>query len=69
MSTSGHCSRSTTSRTWRPRAWQTFLIPGEDEESDDAPSRRYFESLESQAFGGNIADYKNKVELLPGVGA
>ena len=23
----------------------------------------------SQAFGGNIADYKNKVELLPGVGA
>ena len=46
-----------------------ILIPGEDEESDDALRARYFESLESQAFGGNIADYKNKVELLPGVGA
>lgn len=46
-----------------------ILIPGEDEESDDALRTRYFESLESQAFGGNIADYKNKVELLPGVGA
>ncbi len=46
-----------------------ILIPGEDEESDDALRARYFESLKSQAFGGNIADYKNKVELLPGVGA
>ena len=46
-----------------------ILIPGEDEESDDALRTRYFESLKSQAFGGNIADYKNKVELLPGVGA
>ena len=46
-----------------------ILVPGEDEESDDALRTRYFDSLESQAFGGNIADYKNKVELLPGVGA
>ena len=46
-----------------------ILVPGEDEESDDALRARYFESLKSQAFGGNIADYKNKVELLPGVGA
>lgn len=46
-----------------------ILINGEDEESDDALRARYFESLKSQAFGGNIADYKNKVELLPGVGA
>lgn len=46
-----------------------ILVPGEDEESDDALRARYFDSLESQAFGGNIADYKNKVELLPGVGA
>ena len=48
---------------------EDILIPGEDEESDDALRARYFGSLESQAFGGNIADYKNKVELLPGVGA
>ena len=48
---------------------EDILIPGENEESDDALRARYFESLEFQAFGGNIADYKNKVELLPGVGA
>lgn len=46
-----------------------ILIPGEDEESDDALRARYFTSLESQAFGGNIADYKAKVGLLDGVGA
>ncbi len=46
-----------------------ILIPGEDEESDDALRARYYETLESQAFGGNVADYKNKVALLPGVGA
>lgn len=45
-----------------------ILIPGEDEESDDDLRKRYFESLESQAFGGNQADYKNKVEQIPGVG-
>ena len=43
---------------------EDILIPGEDEESDDALRARYFGSLESQAFGGNIADYKNKVEPL-----
>lgn len=46
-----------------------ILVPGENEESDDALRARYFASLESQAFGGNIADYKTKIELLPGVGA
>lgn len=45
------------------------LIPGEDEESDDALRARYYASLEYQAFGGNQADYKNKIEFLPGVGA
>lgn len=48
---------------------EDILVPGEDEESDDDLRTRYFASLESQAFGGNIADYKSKVELLPGVGA
>ena len=46
-----------------------ILVPGEDQESDDALRARYFDSLSSQAFGGNVADYKNKTELLPGVGA
>jgi len=44
------------------------LIPGEDEESTEALRRRYFDSLHSQAFGGNIADYKEKIHSLQGVG-
>ena len=45
-----------------------ILIPGEDEETDESLRQRYFESLVSQAYGGNIADYKQKVTALPGVG-
>ena len=45
-----------------------ILINGEDEESDADLYSRYLESLESQAYGGNKADYKTKVELLQGVG-
>lgn len=45
-----------------------ILIPGEDEEDDESLRRRYFDSLESQAFGGNIADYKKKTNELNGVG-
>ena len=44
------------------------LTPGEDEETTEHLRRRYFEGLESQAFGGNIADYREKVSKLPGVG-
>jgi len=45
-----------------------ILIPGEDEETDESLRQRYFESLVSQAYGGNILDYKQKVTALPGVG-
>lgn len=45
-----------------------ILIPGEDEETDESLRQRYFESLVGQAYGGNIADYKQKVTALPGVG-
>lgn len=45
-----------------------ILIPGEDEETDESLRQRYFSTLVSQAFGGNIADYKQKVNALPGVG-
>ena len=44
------------------------LIPGEDEEETEHFRKRYFESLNSQAFGGNIADYKKKVSAISGVG-
>lgn len=45
-----------------------ILIPGEDEEDTEHLRQRYFDSLESQAFGGNIADYKEKVCSINGVG-
>lgn len=44
------------------------LIPGEDIETDEELRKRYFENLESEAFGGNIADYKVKVNAISGVG-
>lgn len=46
-----------------------LLVPGEDEEGDESLRQRYYDSLNSQAYGGNVADYKNKVQSLPGVGA
>ena len=45
-----------------------ILIPGEDEETDESLRQRYFENLVSQAYGGNIVDYKEKVSALSGVG-
>jgi len=44
------------------------LIPGEDEEDTEVLRSRYFISLDTQAFGGNIADYKEKVNAINGVG-
>lgn len=44
------------------------LVYGEDEEGDDALRARYYASLKSQAYGGNIADYVEKVGALDGVG-
>lgn len=45
-----------------------ILIPGEDEESTEAFRTRYFDSFQAAAFGGNRADYKSKVNSIPGVG-
>ena len=44
------------------------LVPGDDAEDDESLRARYFGSFESQAFGGNRADYREKVLSLPGVG-
>ena len=41
---------------------------GANEEQDDALRCRYFNSFEKEAFGGNIADYKEKVGGIEGVG-
>ena len=45
-----------------------ILIPGEDEEDTEVFRERYFQSFESQAFGGNVADYKLKTNAINGVG-
>lgn len=44
------------------------LIPGEDDEDTEVFRSRYFSSFDSQAFGGNAADYKEKTNGLTGVG-
>lgn len=44
------------------------LIPGEDEEDVEHLRQRYFNSFDAQAFGGNIADYNEKINSIEGVG-
>ncbi len=44
------------------------LINGEDEESTEDFRERYFKSFEAQSFGGNISDYREKINELQGVG-
>lgn len=46
-----------------------LLIAGEDEEDTEALRKRYLESFDAQAFGGNRADYLKKVNSISGVGA
>lgn len=46
-----------------------LLIPGEDEEDTDSIRKRYFETFETKAFGGNQKDYIQKVNAISGVGA
>ncbi|MBQ7232819.1 MAG: baseplate J/gp47 family protein [Bacillales bacterium] len=45
-----------------------LLIPGEEEEDTEHFRQRYFDSLNAKAYGGNIADYKEKVNAIQGVG-
>lgn len=45
------------------------LVPGQDEEDTEILRQRYYNTLSSQAFGGNVADYKEKTNKLIGVGS
>lgn len=45
------------------------LIPGEDEEETESIRQRYFDSFDAKAYGGNVADYVQKTNLIDGVGA
>ena len=44
------------------------LINGEDDETRDALYERYLASFSSESFGGNIAQYKQYVNAIAGVG-
>lgn len=44
------------------------LIPGEDEEETEAFRQRYFDTFNSQAYGGNVPDYRIKAKSVRGVG-
>lgn len=45
-----------------------ILIPGEEEEDTEVFRKRWLDSFNNIAFGGNKADYKAKVNALDGVG-
>lgn len=45
-----------------------LAILGEDEEGTEDFRQRYFETIKSIAYGGNIDDYRKKVKDIDGVG-
>lgn len=45
-----------------------LLIPGSDEEGTEELRERYFSSFNIRAFGGNKADYLEKIAAIAGVG-
>lgn len=45
-----------------------ILVNGENEEDTEDLRKRYFESFNAQAYGGNRADYKEKVPQLQDIG-
>lgn len=46
----------------------TILVAGEDEEDDETLRARLIESLQADAFAGNVAAYREHVLAIPGVG-
>lgn len=44
------------------------LIPGEDEESDEALYQRYIEEINATRYGGNVDQYREWISAIPGVG-
>lgn len=44
------------------------LIPAEDGDTTDTLHEKYYASIDGEAFGGNVADYKEKVNAITGVG-
>ena len=44
------------------------LVPGEDKETDESLRQRYIAAINEQPFGGNVSDYKQKINAIAGVG-
>ncbi len=44
------------------------IAPAKDEETDEELRTRFYKSINSVPFGGNIADYQEKVKEISGVG-
>lgn len=44
------------------------LIPARDKEEKNDFLKRYFDSFNTQAFGGNVSDYMEKIAAISGVG-
>lgn len=44
------------------------LVPGQDDETDESLYQRYLTVINEQPFGGNVADYKEKIGDISGVG-
>lgn len=47
---------------------EEVLIPGEDEEDVETFRERYYASFDNESFGGNKADYVEKVNEIDGIG-
>lgn len=43
------------------------LIPAEDGDTTDTLRDKYYASIDGEAFGGNVADYREKVNAITGV--
>lgn len=46
----------------------SVLVAGRDQETQEELYTRYLESFNTEPFGGNIADYKQKVNAFDGIG-
>lgn len=45
------------------------LVPGTDDEETESLRKKYFERINTKPFGGNLADYRNFVTEIEGVGS
>ena len=47
---------------------EDVLIPGENEETDEALYQRYLEEINATRYGGNVDQYREWISAIPGVG-